>query len=542
MKNTLLFISLFLLSGLGYGQIELEHTYDNLEKHPLTRVHLKTYGEKYYVVMQDESKMIFYNADHTEWKTVELPTPSQSRLGIIRVVSHESLAGSKTIIGYTYHDTTSSNYDPSYALADDDGNLIQAFPDCYSGYVSSLGNGDLKLLTYRNDGSSSIYTTNVYSLPDLTLEKSYQSLRTVTRALLDDGTILYYTFNGTNFELYGADHTLLKSVPITLSQNQFIWDSQMHISKNLINNDDLIEIGYSYSEVTTSGNTTYSSSLVNENGIEIFNQNNSHHFRIDTIDGLPPKLITMGAAYDLPSYVYSLPSLNLEYSYNSYYVNRNNFSTYGEVYSFMPNDNFQVVEVYNENHMKIKDIPTTITATGTRPGFVAVLENAVDTTSGIEIWYRQEGPTYDQGTVYALNENGDILFEQEKGFTLSISRLDTLRDVFISTVYQEDKSLKADIYVRPEPMDTIGDTTGIHIMETNSINIFPVPATERLTISLDHDDPTLFRIINLQGQIVIDKTVTTQEQIDVSKLKPGVYILEGINENSIIYDQKIIIE
>ena len=537
----LLFISLFLLSGLGYGQIELEHTYDNLERYPLTRIHLKTYGEKYYVVRQDENKVIFYNADHTEWKTVELPTASQSKLGVIRVVSHESLAGSKTIIGYTYHDTTSNNYDPSYALADDDGNLIQAFPDCYSGQISLLDNDNPKLLTYRNDGSSSIYITNVYSLPDLTLEKNYQSLRTVTRVLLDDGTILYYTLNGTNFELYGTDHILLKSVPITLTPNQYIFDSQIHISKKLLNSDDLIEIGYSYYEITN-GNIIYSSSIVNENGVEIFNQNNSHHFRIDTTDGLTPKLITMGAAYDLPSYVYSLPSLNLEHSYNSYYVNRNNFSAYGEVYSLMPNDNFQVVEVYNNNHIKIKEIPTTITSMDPRPGFLAVLENAVDTMSGIEIWYRKEGPTYDQGTVYALNENGDILFEQEKGFTLSISRLDTLRDVFISTIYQEDKSLKANIYARPEPMDTIGDTTGIHIIKANSINIFPVPANEGLTISLDHDNPTLFRMMNLQGQIVFNKIVTTQQQIDVSRLKPGVYILEGVSDNSIIYNQKVIIE
>lgn len=59
--------------------------------------------------------------------------------------------------------------------------------------------------------------------------------------------------------------------------------------------------------------------------------------------------------------------------------------------------------------------------------------------------------------------------------------------------------------------------------------LYPNPATTQLTLDLSYDTRWLgknLKIINIQGQTIMNVTVTTKNQpIDISRLQPGVYLL-----------------
>ena len=69
MKRLLLFL-LLLVSFNFFAQIKLEHSYFNSA---VTRIKLENSGEKYYALTYATNELVFYNSDHTLWKTIVLP-------------------------------------------------------------------------------------------------------------------------------------------------------------------------------------------------------------------------------------------------------------------------------------------------------------------------------------------------------------------------------------------------------------------------------------------------------------------------------------
>ena len=81
MKTTLQLL-LFFFTCISFAQITLEHTYDDSA---VTRIKLEYSGEKYYVIKKATNELIFYNADHTIWKTIVLPAPAPTQLTSTKV-------------------------------------------------------------------------------------------------------------------------------------------------------------------------------------------------------------------------------------------------------------------------------------------------------------------------------------------------------------------------------------------------------------------------------------------------------------------------
>ena len=58
------------------------------------------------------------------------------------------------------------------------------------------------------------------------------------------------------------------------------------------------------------------------------------------------------------------------------------------------------------------------------------------------------------------------------------------------------------------------------------LNLYPNPASEKVTIITDMTEPSVISIYNLQGQILMQQKIQQgKTDIDISELAKGVYIL-----------------
>jgi hypothetical protein len=67
-------------------------------------------------------------------------------------------------------------------------------------------------------------------------------------------------------------------------------------------------------------------------------------------------------------------------------------------------------------------------------------------------------------------------------------------------------------------------STGLHNQTTASINIYPNPATDFIQVKGIEGQAKL-KITDLTGKIYVNQTVTGNSQLDVRKLKSGLYIV-----------------
>ena len=100
------------------------------------------------------------------------------------------------------------------------------------------------------------------------LEKTYDE--SVNICQLESIGEVYYSMDVINKQchIYRLDHSLYKSIPIPTPEGYYLSDVQ-YVSEKLFNDDNLIELVYSYTKYNpteTSYYYTYETRLVNENG------------------------------------------------------------------------------------------------------------------------------------------------------------------------------------------------------------------------------------------------------------------------------------
>ncbi|MDP1803199.1 MAG: T9SS type A sorting domain-containing protein [Bacteroidota bacterium] len=69
--------------------------------------------------------------------------------------------------------------------------------------------------------------------------------------------------------------------------------------------------------------------------------------------------------------------------------------------------------------------------------------------------------------------------------------------------------------------------TGIKklLVEKNSISIFPVPASEFITVKFNDGSKNTISIVDVRGQLIINKEINGSDVIDIKKLEPGIYFI-----------------
>jgi hypothetical protein len=83
---------------------------------------------------------------------------------------------------------------------------------------------------------------------------------------------------------------------------------------------------------------------------------------------------------------------------------------------------------------------------------------------------------------------------------------------------------------------TVNKGTLVNEMGEEEIEIYPVPASDKLYIKIPGNKTAILQMVDISGQVVVNKKLTNQvETMDVSKLAKGMYTIKlKVNETLII--------
>lgn len=153
----------------------------------------------------------------------------------------------------------------------------------------------------------------------ITLENSYNG--TVYQAKTALKGIIYYSVDSYNNQcnLYNLDHSLWKTIDITVPQDNYIYDIQ-YVSQHLFNEDDLTELIVVIYELKYNTDTTwyydFTTMIVNEEGEELLVVEGGTNPGIFNTDDSSSKLLIYIYDYSVQLYplatqVYKLPGVRL---------------------------------------------------------------------------------------------------------------------------------------------------------------------------------------------------------------------------------------
>jgi len=68
------------------------------------------------------------------------------------------------------------------------------------------------------------------------------------------------------------------------------------------------------------------------------------------------------------------------------------------------------------------------------------------------------------------------------------------------------------------------------IANEKAITVYPNPSSDKITVSFSSNEKGELQILNLSGQLIFYKEINSmREEIDVSKLPAGVYLITATN-------------
>ncbi len=283
----------------SFPNIILENT-SNLGQ--IRRIKLENSGEKYYVLDKINQIAILYNTDFTIWKTINLPKPLEANYNDIFVV-YQDETNELIKIGYTYAIPQADYGIYTGKVVDENSVELLSIPNVKSMHISKINGFDNKLFVLINEilnGQPTLFYSKVYKIPELVLENTYESI--VKRVILENSGEKYYTSQNPEssiVKIYNANHSLWKSIPLDLP-NQDVRNTTINfISETKINPDEFVELSCSYDSFSVFGFAYSHSQIINENGLSFLEVNNSPLIYLSEIPNLNPKLIGAIANYDL---------------------------------------------------------------------------------------------------------------------------------------------------------------------------------------------------------------------------------------------------
>lgn len=524
MKTSLQFLLLF-ISFNSFAQIALEHTYNNCA---VTRIKLENYGEKYYELKRETNELIFYNSDHTLWKTIVLPATIPHSLApsaeFIHVSESKINPDANIEIVFVYFNTVTNVKDCK--IISENGTTLLAITNISSVELSAISGLKDKLIAA---GTSE---TKVYSIPELVLENTY-NYGNLKRIKLENSGEKYFVLDKTNnnAKIYNDNHSLWKTISLPKPINTSYTDIDF-VSETKINPDTLLEIGYSLSE-TVNNVFVYSSKIVNENNDELFTVSKSRKLWISIIDGLADKLIAE-LPTDYVQYntnVYNLPSLTLEKAYVGQ-MSRVVLDKSGEKYYTSYNPSNNQVKIYNSNHTlwKTIDLTSEFNDFNNITTVSSISESKINSDSSIELIY-----TYNTGLLAfccnyssrVINEQGSVLLEAVYVRNLQLNEIKGLVNKL--TGYQGYTGSNVDAPTNVYSLGTLGIAD---FNKKSNVFIAPNPAKSFLNINTLISPIIEAKIFNLNGVLVKRETAQNITKIDIEKLPAGIYIVNLTDSNN----------
>ncbi len=563
MKHTILSV-LISLSSLGfcYGQLNLEHSYEisgNSGTSDFGRVYLENSGEKYYTVLLGDGQtpqLQLYNADHTLWKTIDLP-PLSNNYDNVTVRPLSETRNPDAMLAILYHRSGSNAIiiNESGDTLLESGNSPGAVWSGSESELSRLPGLPDKLITrststyYDGEGIA-----QVWSLPELHLEHTYvyrqrQRRGSFKRILLENSGEKYYYVDQTKnqIRLHNPDHTLWKTISLTpaLEYNSLIYD--LHLSESTINSDDKVEVCYVYE---TAGICNIG--IINEDGAVLLEEESDFWtgFKISELPGRPDKLI-LNLTDQVQ--VYSLPGLRLEhtytpaknslgeYSYTGYH--RVLLESSGEKYYRL--DGNDQLRLFNSDHSPWKTIalPTPGTTLAKHFNISHLSDNILNKDNQIEIIYSYTS-YYESYNYY---NNNSAIIANEHGIIQAFPSIPKLNQIpgLPDKLFVSDRTVgRLSSRVRVYSLPLIGVVSSLAGGNpARAVSIYPNPVSSGAI----HVACRAARLDKLSIQAVAGQTVvhldnyTSDTPIDISSLREGVYIITGQQDSELWFSERFVV-
>lgn len=113
-----------------------------------------------------------------------------------------------------------------------------------------------------------------------------------------------------------------------------------------------------------------------------------------------------------------------------------------------------------------------------------------------------------------------------------------------SVIYRYYNAADANDYLDVVFHLSVSPTISIRESKAVTVNAYPNPATDRLTVQVGNMDNGMVRMMNLAGVVVSQKSFTsnsTPVEVDVRSLPAGVYMLQVVNDGQIHNTQRIVV-
>lgn len=148
------------------AQILPEYTFTGLS---VAYTQLPTAGYKFYAMDATNSKCIFYNTDHSVWKSVSLSMPTNHYLVDLAYVSEDLFNNDNAIelLYVTYYYDSNLGYDTyETRIANESGTVLLSVPGGgYSAIYNAQTGSKLFVWVYDYSQTIATTTTKVYSIP-----------------------------------------------------------------------------------------------------------------------------------------------------------------------------------------------------------------------------------------------------------------------------------------------------------------------------------------------------------------------------------------
>ncbi len=141
------------------------------------------------------------------------------------------------------------------------------------------------------------------------------------------------------------------------------------------------------------------------------------------------------------------------------------------------------------------------------------------------------------------NEFGSLAFVTDISNAAFFEPIELKVNKLISEVaFYNDSTLieKTNYYYSPV---TKGGTTGVNKLNIADINVYPNPASDKITFTWNQNYNKLnLKIFQVTGACVMDREITSQENVSVKSLPKGMYLYKLSNGSQVVKSGKLIIE
>ena len=530
---TLVLLSLWFMPQLSMSQVTLEFTYPTTN---LKRINLQTSGEKWYYIDDSTRQIMFFNANHSSWKTIDFPKEANKNVSLAptNMPISQTIFKTDNLLELVWLFKDSTNKTERIKIMNELNDSVYYFTEGYNKLIVNELAGSSTKLFVENSNNFYSYQTTIYGLPNMVFEKSYPNASEMRRQRFGYAGEKLYFKNAPlkRLEIYNPDYKIWKSLIIPSPSNGTLYpyDPVLFADDMIFDSDTLVEFAFSYDR----GLGYCLTQIVSENGNRILMTNSYSYFILDQKIGHPNKIFVIDDNNLNTQYkVLKLPyPATIEHSYLEP-VKRIFFKNYAAKYT---NYDYGKMILFNNNHTPWRtfDLESNVGYYSTYSQYEIqplLCDSIVNQDSLIEIIWTEWKQTSRTTSAYQLritNENQQKIATIPNARLFEINKLDNLPTKLITKTWDSTRYTNTKVWRFNTPT-AIKDPS---VFEGLKVDISPNPFNTSFTIHHSETErPLSIRLFNATGMLILSDKITSGNATVTpeSSLPNGIYFLEISN-------------